>query len=197
MSVRAVWKKGNVYSLKLRDDLYTLCQMANGHSKVFFFEIFRATDEWNGVDLNQVPILFSWGCGRVVTQKLGVRKISEKEAKPTTAAVERLRIYPTLNNDGYRLYGEYPWKGGNLVDCGEDARLSGFQAPVVVENLTVKENRDLILKYEFDGVAGDNHVRERLLRYVDEGINIDVGKFYVFPELEIPGFKKPVYVKPA
>ena len=193
--MRAIWKKGNVYSLKLRDDVYTLCQMA-GHSMMQFFEIFRPVDEWQGVDLNDVEILFCCGCGRVVTQKLGVRNISEKEVTATRVPPERYYIFPKENYEGYRLRGEYFERGGDLVDCGEEARLSGCQAPVVVPNLNVAEHSDLILKYELDGVAGDNHVRERLLRYVDEGVNIDVGKFYVFPDLDMPGFKKPVYVKP-
>lgn len=51
------WADDDIYSLVLRAGLYTLAQMRKNYI-LQFFDIQRATDEWGGINLNDVPTLF-------------------------------------------------------------------------------------------------------------------------------------------
>lgn len=181
--MRAVWKKNKVISIKLSEDIFSLAQMANESALMQFFDIFNTKDEWNSIDLNNIDDLFLVPVGNVVIQKLGIRKISEKEALPKNGGYNHLFINPKMNPEGYRLRNEFMWKGGNLVDVGENLDTDSYDAPIVTKDLKVEQHRDLILKHELTNMYGDKNVRNRLLRFREEGINEEPMKKQIFPGL--------------
>lgn len=181
--MRAFWKKGSVVSLRIKADLFTLGQMVDKGAKMRFFSIFRTSDKWDGLDLNNVETLFCVAIGNVVLQRLGVRRIPSKEVVPSQAPFERYFIDVGDNSEGYRLRGEYMWRGGRLVDLGAEGQHDAWNAPTIIQNLTVELHRDIILKHEFCNMYGDNHVKDRLLKFVESGLNEDPLKAKVFPEL--------------
>ena len=181
--MRAFWKKDSVISLKLKDDLYTLAQMVNTVSKMRFFNVFRDNDEWGGVDLNEIDSLFCVSVGNVVIQRLGQRKVSLKEAKPSREPCERFYIDPFENFDGYNLRDEFFWRGGRLVDLGECSLGIARDAPTNIPNLSVEEHRDVIKKFELSGMWGAEQILDRLVRFHSTGVNQDPMKEKVFPGL--------------
>ena len=183
--MRAFWKKGSVISLKLRDDLYCLAQMVNPTAKMRFYNVFNDKDEWSFIDLNFKDVLFCVPIGNIVLQKLGVRKIPHAEVVPSKEPCERLFINIGNNAEGYRLRGEFIWRGGNLVDEGYDADNAAYSSPVVIRNLDVVVHREIILKFELENMYGDVHVRDRLVKYYETGVNIEPMKFDIFPGLSL------------
>jgi hypothetical protein len=181
--MRAFWKQDGVICLKLRDDLYTLAQMVNPVAMMRFYEIFKDKDEWQGVDLNNVKPLFAVAIGNAVIHNLGVRRVPPKEVTPSAAPCERHFIHVSDNAEYYGRPGEFMWKGGRLVDRGEAAKTVGYAATTLIPDLNVHDHRDIILKHEFTNMYGDNHIKNRILQFYDTGVNIDVMKLKVFPDL--------------
>lgn len=181
--MRAFWKRNAVISIKLSEDCYSLAQMVNDSAKMRFFPLFHATDEWKGVNLNEVEPLFTVSIGNVVIQRLGQRRIPADQVTPSNLPCERLVIESNNNSEGYRLRDEFWEKGGNLVDVGEDARLAGCQGSIVKKDLNIDRDFECILKYPMSNMYGDRDVVNRLLRFKRDGLNIDPYKFYVFPGL--------------
>ena len=183
--MRAFKKKNVVFSIKLADDLFSLAQTVNPKSTIIrLFAIFNNKDEWSGIDLNNIDTLCCVYAGNILMQKLGVRKISESEVKIKTSSCKHYFINPGDNAEGYRLRDEFIWKGGSLVDVGEDLEDSYLFAPVVIEELSVKEHLEQILTYEFVNMYGAVDTVERLVQFYNTGINKDQLKEKIFPELE-------------
>jgi len=180
--MKAIWKKNKVISIKLDDNLYTLAQMVNHTAKMQFFDIFNEEDEWD-VNLNEVDDLFLLDVANVVIQKLGVRKVSEKTVVPKVGNYNHLFIKPHMNAEGLRLRNEFMWRGGDLIDVGEDLEKSSYYAPIVVHDLTASEHRELILKHELTNMYGDKNVQNRLLKFYEKRINEEPMKRKIFPDL--------------
>ncbi len=176
------WKELTVISLKLDDEVFTLAQMlASPYMR--FFEVFSRVDGSWPPDLSAVSPLFCVAVGKIVIQRLGVRRIPTTEVSPSTQPFERYFIDCIDNSEGYRLRGEYMWRGGRLVDLGATGEFDGWRAPTIIKNLTLKEHKAEILGHEFCNVYGDNHIRDRLLTFHRTGINEDPMKALVFPDL--------------
>jgi len=183
--LRAFKKKNVVFSIKLADSLFSLAQTVTDDGIIIkFFAIFNNKDEWSGIDLNSIDTLYCVHVGKVLMQKLGVRKIPESEVKINTSTCKHYFIKPGDNAEGYRLRDEFFWKGGSLVDVGEDLEEDYFFAPVVIEELSVKEHLEQILTYEFVNMYGAVDTVERLVQFYNTGINKDQLKEKIFPELE-------------
>lgn len=54
---RVVWKNNHIISIETRKGIFTLGQMSKS-PYLIFFNIFRKKDEWGGIDLNKIPVLF-------------------------------------------------------------------------------------------------------------------------------------------
>jgi len=184
--MRSFRKKNVVFSIQLEENLFSLAQtVESGGVVINFYAIFNNEDKWDGVDLNDIDSLFCVYCGKVVMQKLGVRKIPESEIKiDINPCRKHYFIDPGDNAEGYRLRGEFFWKGGSLKDVGEDCEEDYFFAPVVIENLTVQEHLKEILTYECVNMYGDVSTRERLINFYKTGVNKDQLKEKIFPELK-------------
>ena len=184
--MRAFWKKGNVISLKLKENLYSLAQMVNPSAKMRFYNVFNDKDEWSSIDLNYKNTVFCVPVGNILIQKLGVRRIPLAEVIPSNEPCERLFINVASNAEGYRLRNECIWRGGNLVDEGYDARNAAYNSPIIIQNLDITVHREIILKFELENMYGDIIARDRLIRYYETGVNIEPLKFDIFPGFRLP-----------
>ncbi len=165
---------GDVLSLRLRDDLFTLAQVKLP-SYVSFFDIANRDGKWAGVDLSTTPLLFCIVVATTRLKSLVSEKLNHSLVQPDLRPMERLFIKPNLNSRG-----GYPFLGGNLIEI--DERGETTQRPVVKRNLSVSEDEDLIRKHELTNMWNDPEaVKNRLIRYFDTGVNWDPHKEKVFP----------------
>lgn len=169
---RVVWKEGDLVSLKLRNDLYTIGQMLR-RPYMRFFDLRRPDGQWKGVDLNQVKTLFTLTVGNVVLQDLVDQKIKDKSVKPSHEPLERYWIRPRLGFDG-----GFPFKGGDLVDV--DPNVGYVDAPIVKGNLSIGRDSDVIAKHELVNMWGAHDLAERLIRYFETGRDHDPMKQKAF-----------------
>ncbi|WP_454836517.1 hypothetical protein [Pseudomonas lini] len=176
MAKRITWKEGDVVSLKLRDDLYTVGQMIK-NSVMRFYDVKSVNGIWSDLVLEDSKILFSGFVGKVVSQRLAVEKL-----QPATPLVlsdhERYWLRPHVNFEG-----GFPFRGADLIDTGKDCAIDYSLAPVLQKELKLSKNRDAIEKYELTNMWGDEDLSDRLCRYFDTGLNRDDLKFEVFPGL--------------
>lgn len=177
MAKRIVWKKGDLVSLKLRDDLYTIGQMLTNPA-MRFYNIKSTDGNWANIDLNDVEPLFRVLIGREVLQKLVDSKISQGSVKPSAQPEERFWIKPYLNYSG-----PFPFKGGKLIELDPDSGQGTANAPTVKENLSVTDDRDLVEKHELTNMWGESELRGRLTKFFDKGVDKDEMKEKVFPDL--------------
>lgn len=165
---------GDVLSLKLRDDLFTLAQLKLP-SYMSFFDIANHDGKWAGVDLNTTPLLFCIVVATTRLKPLVDRKLDPSIVRPDSRPMERLFIKPNLS-----VRGGYPFLGGNLIEI--DDRGETTQRPVIKKNLSVSDDADLIRKHELTNMWNDPEaIRNRLIRYFDTGVNWDPHKEKIFP----------------
>jgi hypothetical protein len=169
---RITWKEGDLVSLKLKDDLYTIAQMLR-RPYMRFFDLSTRDGQWKDVDLNQVKVLFSVLVGNVVLQELGDGKIKDKSVKPSQLPFEKRWIRPRLNFEGGS-----PFKGGDLVDV--DPNVGYVHAPIIKENLSIARDPDVIAKHELVNMWGARDLAERLVRYFETGRDHNPMKEKVF-----------------
>ena len=177
MTKRVVWKDNGIVSLKLRDNLYTLGQML-GKANMRFFNITSIDGDWSDIDLNKVDPIFTLFIGKVVLQNLVDTNIKDKRIKPNSKPLEKHWISAHLNYDGGSLF-----KGGDLIDIGEDVNIGSTQGTIIKQNLSLETDRQIIETHELTNIYGDNHVRDRLLNFFDTGKDVDPLKAEVFAGL--------------
>jgi len=171
---------GDVLSIKLRDDLYTLAQISLP-SYVTFFDISSADGKWKNVDLNNTAVLFCIIVATTRIKPLVDAKLSSDAVRPSTKPMGRLFINAGLNFAG----GGHPFRGGNLIEV--DERGETTQRPIIKRSLSVENDADVIRQYELTNMWNDpEELRRRLLRYFDTGINWDPHKEKVFPGITPP-----------
>lgn len=182
MAKRNLWQDGDVLSLKLRDDLYTLAQMRIP-PYMCFFDI-RSTDgNWKGVKLDDVNLLFCILVSDARLKPLIVGRVSPDTATPSTKPMPKLFIKPHLYTGG-----GHPFRGGDLIEI--DARGETTARPIVKGDLSTERDQDIIWQYELTNMwVEPEKIRERLIRYFDTGVNWDPHKEKVFPGISPP---KPV-----
>ena len=178
--MRATWKRDGVFSMQIAEECWTLGQMLRSpYSR--FFDVFRQTDHWGGIDLNREKALFCVAVGRVVLQRLGHRVVTSNEATPSRIPFERYFIKPHVNYNGPPLF-----LGGNLVDLGQDGELDSPTAPIAVRDLNLIDHRDVICKHELTNMWGDKDIAARLLRCYQTGSDRNMLKEEVFPGVTCP-----------
>lgn len=150
-----------------------------------FYDISNTDGVWNDIDLNNVKPLFRVFVGRVINKNLIHSKIKSPTVIPSSAPYERywIRPYTIIDGDHYKGDINSVFSGGKLIDVGANGEKSVTHAPIIKEDLTLPEDRDLIEKYELTNMWGDEDLRERLCQYFDTGINRDNFKLNVFPGL--------------
>jgi hypothetical protein len=173
MSMKAL--KDTLLSLKLRENLFTVCYIVD--TAVWqFFDVKSKNDNWYEEKPVTLKPLFRLYVGRaansLIASKLNSDEyIFDKEPK------EVLWIRPKINfeNNGFAF------KGGDLVSVLPTKDY--VDAPVVKADLTLPDDRGLIEKYELVNMWGADDLKERLIRYFEKGIDRDDLKFEIFPNL--------------
>jgi hypothetical protein len=185
VSKRIIWKYGDLLNLKIREGLYTIGQMMTSPI-MRFYDIFNDSGNWKNVDLNKVNPLFSVFVGNVINKYLVQNKIKDITVIPSSQPLELFWIAPYSIMDEHHYKGtkdSFPFLGGKIVDIGPDGKIDCWEAPIIKEDLSLPEDRELIEKYELDNMWGHESLADRLCRYFDTGINRDDLKFEVFPGL--------------
>ena len=178
---RLRWTDDGAFSIRLRDDLFTVCQM---REKAFmqFFDIRSRDDNWKGIDLNQVDSLFSVLVANS-TRDLYERRLASGTYTPSNEPLPRLM----LKWVGARiLHDRSPHRDRfDLVELGNDYEPYG--APILKKDLAVTDDLDLLHRHESAGMqVNPDALRERLTRYFDTGINFDDYKLTKYPDLPLP-----------
>ncbi|CRM63883.1 MULTISPECIES: hypothetical protein [Pseudomonas] len=176
MAKRILWKEGDLVSLKLRDDLYTVGQMIK-NSVMRFYDVRSVDGAWTELALDNSMILFSGFVGKVVTQRLATEKLIS--VTPFSLSDhERYWLRPHVSFEG-----GFPFRDADLVDLGIGCDADYSLVPALKEDLQLSDSRDIIEKYELTNMWGDEDLTDRLCRYFDTGVNRDDLKFEVFPGL--------------
>lgn len=176
MLKKVTWTENAVFSMQLRDDLFTLVQMRKNHL-MQFFAISKTSNDWAGTDLNKV-------------QSLGTRYVAEKNIKsllveqlepmvviPDCRPIERRMLRAVIGNHGDH--------GADLIELTDS--YDSLDAKVIQRGLTVENDLDLIYSYEMSGMLGDTEkLKARLLRYFDTGVNWDASKEFIFKGIAPP-----------
>lgn len=176
--MRGFWKIGQVVSLKLAENIYTLCQMSEQKQIMAFFDIFRDQDDWHGIDLSQEKIIMVVRQVAII-QAFGERKITPKEVKP----LEKIEIpdkywVAHLNEIENFHKGEFYLKGGCLFQEVEN------QDSIRLKNdLDAIKDREDILQYQMETLYTPQHIQTRLLFNYKYQKDFDYFKHKIFPNL--------------
>lgn len=117
-----------------------------------FFNIFNDKDEWDGVDLNKVNILFTYSVAAHRLKELLVSIQDEHVRKNVRLQESKIITYT----------GPLAEKKG-LVEM--DDRYDTVDNKVLIPQLTVKDHLDIIHTKEYAGMHGDSkEIQNRLLK---------------------------------
>jgi len=176
MLKKIVWNEDSVFSLQLREDLFTLVQMRRNHLMQFFV-VRNSTNEWAGTDLNAEYSLFYIFVAENRLKSLFVEKIETSLVTPSREPIPTLMLSAVIGNAGVH--------GAQLIELTPD--YSSYGGRVVKDGLTVEHDLDLIYRHELCGMYGDpEKIRNRLLRYFDTGVNWDESKAFLFKGIQPP-----------
>ncbi len=179
MLKKVVWRDGDVYSVKLREDLYTLVQMRIS-PYLTFFGVSTRDGSWQGIDLNQATELFTAPVALARVKSLFESKPDPQAVVPTSAPMPKKFINASLN-----FAGGYPFQGGSLIEIDDRGETTG--RPILQANLSADRDSDTIRCYELTNMWVDPaKLSARLVRYFDTGVNWDPHKEKVFPGISAP-----------
>jgi hypothetical protein len=185
MLKKIVWEKNAIFSLKLRDDLFTLVQMREG-SILQFFDIRATKNEWADIDLNTKSTLFFNIAAEKPLKTLFIEKIDPLRVKPSTKPIEKMMLSSTTE---WVPEKQITLFGADLIELSAD--YSSYGGRIVKKGLTVKDDLETIYKYEWNGMIGDpEKLRKRLIRYFDTGVNFDDSTSFTFKDIPLPPAKK-------
>jgi len=177
MSKKMKWQDGNIFSLKLRDDLYTLVQMRKDYY-LQFFDIKSSFDGWSDVNLAATDTLFFVFTSTAALKALVVSEPSPEKVSPDKRRPQKIMLRAIIGGN---------W-GADLIELPDS--LEGLDAAVLKSNLTLENDLDTIYRYELSGMVMDpDKLRERLINYFDQGINWDVSKAFLFKGIAPPPAK--------
>lgn len=172
---RITWVQDAVFSLKIRDDLFTLAQMRRNHI-MQFFDVRSGTGAWADIDLNSVRSLFFIFVAENKLKPLIEEKIDASRVAPDRHPIPRLMLSAVIGNEG-----NY---GANLIELDDDYSTDGKRT--IKANLSQSGDIDLIHRYEMAGMVGDpEKIKSRLIRFFDTGVNWDDAKSFLFKGIEL------------
>ena len=163
----------SVFGVYIKEGLYSLAQSRKNHW-MEFFNIFSDKDEWDGVDLNKVGILFTYCVASDRLKKLLV-SLQNEHVKINIRPLQSRVIAITDILAGTR----------GLVKM--DDRYTSVDQEVLIPQLTVKDNLDIIHTKELAGMHGNaERIQNRLLKFYETGVNWDESKKFLFPDVTPP-----------
>lgn len=170
------WQEGLVLSVKVEKDLYALAQMRNNHL-LEVFNVFRTDDGWEGVDLNNVDVLFTIFVSIKNIKKIFSGVVSADAVVPNDRPVEKRMLSAIFGTPGNT--------GAKLIDLSDS--YSNIGARVIKDNLSLDNDLDLIYRYELCGMVGDpEKITARIKTYRETGVNWDPSKEFLFPDIQRP-----------
>lgn len=142
-----------------------------------FFDVFRSNPDWQGIDLNQAPIIFCAYAAEKRFKPMITEVVSPEVVQPNARPVRRYMLSSIIEaNDKY---------GANLIEL--DDSLESIKAKLIKADLDPAEDRQLIYENELTGMIGaPEKLRTRLLRFFDTGVNWDDAKSFLFKEIPLP-----------
>ncbi|BDM22769.1 MULTISPECIES: hypothetical protein [Pseudomonas] len=171
-----MWQEGLVLSIKVEEGLYLIAQMRSNHL-LEVFNIFESDDDWAGVDLNDVDVLFAIFVFIKNIKKIFSRVVSTDAVVPNVRPVEKRMLSAIFGTPGNT--------GAKLIELTDGC--SNIGAKVINENLSPDRNLDLIYRYELCGMVGDpEKIVARIKTYRETGINWDSSKEFLFPGIQQP-----------
>ena len=174
---KITWQEGKVLSLKLKDDLFTLVQMRKNFY-LQFFDLRSAQDTWTDVDLEKADTLFFIFTSTKALKGLAVSAQSQEKISIDKRPAEKKMLRAIIG-------GNY---GADLIELTDS--FETLDATTLKTNLTVADNLDIIYKYELSGMIGDpEKLKNRLINYLDNGINWDTSKEFLFKGIPTPPAK--------
>lgn len=171
-----ILEEGDVVSVKVNDNSYTLAQMrANGIMQ--FFDIVQRDDHWSGIDLNDVGSLFFVFVADKSLRRIFTQKLSPDAVVRSTSPVPKQMLSAVIGNAG-----DY---GADLVELTDE--YSSYCAKVLKSDIKPSTDLKLIYRCEMAGMQGDpEKLRKRLERYFEKGINWDDAKSFIFKDVPLP-----------
>lgn len=178
---------GAVFSIKIEGVGYTAAQLRDD-CQMDFFDIIKENDEWDNVDLNQVDVLFC-----IVVSAHRLLKLFNRNITSEVIVNQRQRTLIGLSyTSKLRHTGLF---GFNLIEY--DNPYNPNNARVLIENLDPEEHKNIIYSYEHLGMNGQpEKVMQRLINYFVDGVNWNIQKSVLYPELSPPpkGYVKVNYL---
>lgn len=170
------WVEDDVYSVVLRDDLYTLVQMRRNYI-LQFFDVKNSSDKWDGIDLNNCATLFFKFVAVTGLKRIFSRRIPENEVTRSSSPIEKKFLSMDLSNA--------PDYSARLVELTEEFDIIGGKE--LTGRLNANEDLDIIYRYELAGSEGNaERVSKRLIRYFETGVNWDDSKAFLFKDVPQP-----------
>src|SRR5262245_52857284 len=161
MLKRIVWKENDLVNIRLKENLFTIGQLLRA-PYILFFKLSNENGEWNGVDLDRVPELFSVSVARDFLQKTVTGKIKNGVKPKSDAAVPALWIKPKL-----WFGGGLPWKGGDLIKVDPAVGVTGSDE--IVKKDIQPSDKEILDKYELTNMWSYGDLAERLIRFYETG----------------------------
>lgn len=176
MAKRVVWKPGDVFSIKVSEDLYTLAQMRE-NNLLQFFAVAAKDEKFSGVDLNEQNPLF---CIFVA-----INRVKEILSRNVTDEIKTANGRPTPKIMLSAIFGAGQEAGANVIELSNEFSSVGAR---VLRKVTRSEGDfSDIYKYDMCGMYGNPaEILRRLLRYFETGVNWDESKRFVFGAVEPP-----------
>jgi len=167
----------SVFSIQVPEYGYVLAQFRKDcHLEVF--DCLRKEDSWEGVDLNNVPVLFN-----LVVAGHRLLKLFSKEVSELVNSNKRLQPILSLTlgevRPSTKVFSLMLVKHEEIYDSNNEM--------VLISNLDPEEHRDIFYSFEYLGMNGKPEViRNRISTYYETGINWDNQKSILYPELPLP-----------
>lgn len=168
--------ENTILCFQIREGLFTLAQI-RGNNLMEFFDVFRSEPNWQGVDLNQAPIIFCAYAAEKRFKPLITGVVSPDVVQPNARPVRRRMLSAIIEaNDKY---------GADLVEL--DDSLESIKATLIKADLDPVKDRQAIYENELTGMIGaPEKLRTRLLRYFETGVNWDDAKSFLFKGIPLP-----------
>lgn len=177
MLKKITWQEDKVFSLKLKDDLYTLAQMRKDYY-LQFFDLTSTQDTWTNVNLEKVETLFLIFTSTKALKDLAVSELSLDKISIDKRPPEKKMLRAIIG-------GNY---GADLIELTDS--FETLDATTLKSNLTLTDDLDTIYEYELSGMLGDSEkLRSRLINYFENGINWDKSKEFLFKGISPPPAK--------
>ena len=193
------WKKDKVLSIETRTGLFVLAQMLDT-PYLAFYNVFKKTQDWKGIDLHITPILFCTAVAReflnssnIVVQK-EIRGVHSKAIN--TYWIDSPSIYRTNKLwKGTKKEIEFltMGHGGKLIEK-DPYCLKGFEEKEKIIQTEIDFNdNETIDRYDLNHLLFYPYLNERLYLCYKFGKNVDPLKDFVF-DRDIP-LEYEVYIK--